>query len=165
MADYLSEVERDEARIAFDRSDKATSGLISISELRETLRLLRQEPTIEEVVELIAGVDEEGRGEIDFDGFCKLLGGQKLFQRKPREDDSDTLDAFVALVKSQFFFLFFFSVVYLFISFIQPQRLFFKISKFQFFLKGRERGQDWEHQAGEASDGDRDLWTSSERGR
>jgi hypothetical protein len=34
---------------------------------------------------------------IDFDGFCQLLGGQKVVLGKTKEDDSDTLDAFVAL--------------------------------------------------------------------
>eukprot|EP00162_Nutomonas_longa_P001885 comp12462_c0_seq1/m.16342 comp12462_c0_seq1/g.16342 ORF comp12462_c0_seq1/g.16342 comp12462_c0_seq1/m.16342 type:complete len:233 (-) comp12462_c0_seq1:554-1252(-) len=95
---FLTETEWEKARAAFEISDADGSGSIDIWELRDTLHRLGQDPTLEEVVEMVAAVDKEEKGVIDFEGFVQLLGSQKVLLGKTKErDDSETLDAFVAL--------------------------------------------------------------------
>jgi Ca2+-binding EF-hand superfamily protein len=96
-ATYLSEAELERARVAFDKVDLDKSGSIDLVELREALRELGQEPTVEELVKIIADIDEDMNGLIDFEDFIQLVGDQKVgLTRRPR-DNQDTLDAFVAL--------------------------------------------------------------------
>jgi hypothetical protein len=68
MASFLSESERDRAKAAFEKSDADGSGAIDIWELRDTLRELGQEPTLEEVVEMVA--DGAFFGLVFFFFFC-----------------------------------------------------------------------------------------------
>lgn len=93
---YLSEAEKDRARAVFDKFDKDKSGTIDMWELRDALRELGQEPTVDELVEIIAEIDTDENGVIDFNDFIQLVGDQKVVLRS-RDDDSDTLDAFIAL--------------------------------------------------------------------
>eukprot|EP00163_Fabomonas_tropica_P015000 TRINITY_DN2732_c0_g1_i2.p1 TRINITY_DN2732_c0_g1~~TRINITY_DN2732_c0_g1_i2.p1 ORF type:complete len:141 (+),score=22.87 TRINITY_DN2732_c0_g1_i2:80-502(+) len=55
-----------------------------------------QEPTEEELIEMVAEADEDESGYIEFDEFVKLIANQKVVKTH-REDDKDTLDAFVAM--------------------------------------------------------------------
>eukprot|EP00163_Fabomonas_tropica_P027253 TRINITY_DN5194_c0_g1_i1.p1 TRINITY_DN5194_c0_g1~~TRINITY_DN5194_c0_g1_i1.p1 ORF type:complete len:165 (-),score=48.47 TRINITY_DN5194_c0_g1_i1:151-645(-) len=96
MALSLSQDEMDKARAAFEQYDADGSGGIDIWELRDALKSLGQEPTEEELIQIISEVDDDEKGVIEFPAFLKLVANQKVVH-KSREDDSDTLDAFVAL--------------------------------------------------------------------
>eukprot|EP00899_Mesostigma_viride_P021922 jgi/Mesvir1/29731/Mv00960-RA.1 len=92
----LEQEEIDRARAAFGRFDKDGSGTIDTSELRVTLQALGQNPTDEELFIMISQVDDDNSGEIEFSEFLKVIQQQKSMQARA-EDDSDTLEAFVAL--------------------------------------------------------------------
>ena len=55
-----------------------------------------QEPTDEELFDMIAEVDSDGSGEIDFPEFLKVIMAQKA-KVAGQDDESDTVDAFIAL--------------------------------------------------------------------
>merc|ERR1712072_1554201 len=55
-----------------------------------------QNPTDDELFDMIAEVDEDTSGEIDFGEFMKVIMGQKE-KMANQDDESDTLDAFIAL--------------------------------------------------------------------
>mmetsp|Transcript_59918 Transcript_59918/g.95216 ORF Transcript_59918/g.95216 Transcript_59918/m.95216 type:complete len:153 (-) Transcript_59918:19-477(-) len=70
----LSDQELQEFKEAFSILDKSGKGRISISELRDFIRSLGQiDPTEDEVQTLIAKVDIEKKGSIDFPQFLKLM--------------------------------------------------------------------------------------------
>jgi len=93
---FLSNEEIEACRKAFANFDKDQSGAIDMWELRATLQSMGQEPSDEELFDMIAEVDSDGSGEIDFAEFLKVIGSQKTKQAG-RDDESDTVDAFIAL--------------------------------------------------------------------
>eukprot|EP00316_Scyphosphaera_apsteinii_P022478 CAMPEP_0119307484 /NCGR_PEP_ID=MMETSP1333-20130426/7968_1 /TAXON_ID=418940 /ORGANISM="Scyphosphaera apsteinii, Strain RCC1455" /LENGTH=153 /DNA_ID=CAMNT_0007311037 /DNA_START=13 /DNA_END=474 /DNA_ORIENTATION=- len=92
----LSNDEIEACREAFARFDKDHSGAIDMWELRATLQSMGQDPTDEELFDMIAEVDSDGSGEIDFAEFLKVISSQKSKLAK-QDDESDTVDAFIAL--------------------------------------------------------------------
>ena len=115
----LSQEEIDGCREAFLAFDKDRSGTIDIYELRDVLEAMGQQPTEEELFQLLNSVDEDGTGEIDFAEFLKgvslcitliCIGQQIFFNKKclllviehqktraeDADDEGDMLDAFVA---------------------------------------------------------------------
>ena len=46
---------------------------------------------------MIAEVDDDGNGTIEFGEFLELISSQKVQSRSQRDDDSDTIEAFVAM--------------------------------------------------------------------
>ena len=57
-----------ELRDAFRLYDKQGNGYINVSDLREILRALEDKITEEELDEMIAEIDTDGSGTVDFDG-------------------------------------------------------------------------------------------------
>jgi Ca2+-binding protein (EF-Hand superfamily) len=84
MADLLTQEQIKMYKEAFNVFDKNGTGRISTKELGVIMRSLKQNPTEEELAELIAEVDQDGNGEIDFNEF--------LFMMAKRTKDSDMLD-------------------------------------------------------------------------
>ena len=70
---------------AFALFDLDCNGFITNDELGTVLRKMGQEPTDEEVAQMIAEIDEDGDGTIDFDEFCELM-------EKRMSDDSTEAD-------------------------------------------------------------------------
>lgn len=62
-------------RRAFDLFDKDGSGRISPHELARVMRSLGQNPTRQEITEMMSGFDDNADGEIDFDEFVSLYAG------------------------------------------------------------------------------------------
>ncbi|TMS39012.1 hypothetical protein L596_005613 [Steinernema carpocapsae] len=69
----LSHQEIDEFREAFVLFDKDKSGTISTDELGIAMRSLGQNPTEQEMLELINEVDLDGNGQIEFPEFCVMM--------------------------------------------------------------------------------------------
>ena len=92
----LSKVEMEQCREAFLKFDKDGSGTIDSSELKATLQSLGQSPTDEELFDMIAQVDEDASGEIEFSEFLQVISLQKEAAAK-LGDETDTLEAFAAL--------------------------------------------------------------------
>ena len=58
---------------AFALFDLDGNGFITNDELGTVLRKMGQEPTEEEIVQMINEIDEDGDRTIDFDEFCELM--------------------------------------------------------------------------------------------
>jgi calmodulin len=65
----------DEIKQAFQLFDNDGNGYISTSELRQVMATLGENPTDQEVAELMQEADENGDGQIDFQEFVKLMNG------------------------------------------------------------------------------------------
>ncbi|KAJ8542385.1 hypothetical protein ON010_g12427 [Phytophthora cinnamomi] len=113
----LAQDEIDACREAFLAFDKDRSGTIDVWELRQVLEGKRsicgvfdaflpiseclyavamgQQPTEEELFQMISEVDEDMSGAIDFAEFLQVIDNQKD-RAAMFEDDSDMIDAFVA---------------------------------------------------------------------
>eukprot|EP00939_MAST-03C_sp_MAST-3C-sp1_P000180 g180.t1 len=95
MPTQLTQEEIDSCRDAFLKYDKDRSGTIDQWELKEVLEAMGQNPTDEELFQMINDVDENASGSIDFSEFLKVVELQKERVAK-FDDESDILDAFVA---------------------------------------------------------------------
>ena len=69
----FSEEERNQLKQAFALFDLDGNGFITNDELGTVLRKMGQEPTDEEIEQMIHEIDEDGDGTIDFDEFCELM--------------------------------------------------------------------------------------------
>ncbi len=58
------------------------SGTISCNELKVAMRALGFEPKKEEIKKLIAEVDKEGKGEIDFNEFLELMARKMVTKKR-----------------------------------------------------------------------------------
>jgi Ca2+-binding EF-hand superfamily protein len=72
------------------------SGTIDAWELKETLKAMGQNPTDEEVFQMLSQVDDDGSGSIEFPEFLKVIEAQKEASAA-QNDESDLIDAFVAM--------------------------------------------------------------------
>lgn len=91
----LSQDEIDACREAFLAFDKDGSGTIDVWELRQVLEAMGQQPTEEELFQMISEVDEDMSGAIDFAEFLQVIDNQKD-RAALYDDESDMVDAFVA---------------------------------------------------------------------
>ncbi|XP_058873157.1 troponin C type 1b (slow) isoform X1 [Acipenser ruthenus] len=70
----LTEEQKNEFKAAFDIFiQDAEDGCISTKELGKVMRMLGQNPTPEELTEMIDEVDEDGSGTVDFDEFLVMM--------------------------------------------------------------------------------------------
>ncbi|KAL8429178.1 hypothetical protein Efla_006314 [Eimeria flavescens] len=81
----LTDEQRQEIREAFDLFDTDGSGCIDAKELKVAMRALGFEPKKDEIRKLIASVDAEGTGSIEFADFLSLMT-QKILARDPKEE-------------------------------------------------------------------------------
>jgi calmodulin len=78
------------------RLTPSRSPQIDASELKATLNAMGQNPTEEEIFQMISQVDDDNSGEIEFAEFMKVIENQKASAAKA-SDETDTIEAFVAL--------------------------------------------------------------------
>lgn len=72
----LSQAQLQEYQEAFQLFDKDDSGKISVGELREVLKSLGQNPTEQELKNMIQEVDQNNDDEIDLDEFIHMMTKQ-----------------------------------------------------------------------------------------
>jgi len=70
-----AEAMQEELREAFRMYDKDGHGFIPTSSLREILRALDDKLTEDELDEMIAEIDTDGSGTVDFDEFMEMMTG------------------------------------------------------------------------------------------
>ena len=90
MLDDISQERRKEYKDAFEMFDKNKDGVITTKELANIMRSLNQDPTEEELNEMIEEVDLDKNGEVDFEEFITLMN------RRSKEIDieEEVLNAF-----------------------------------------------------------------------
>ena len=81
----LTEEQRQEIKEAFDLFDTDGSGTIDAKELKVAMRALGFEPKKEDIKRMIAELDVEGNGVIEFGAFLDLMT-TKMAERDPREE-------------------------------------------------------------------------------
>lgn len=72
------------------------SGTIDVAELRAAMEALGQHPSDEELLAMIALVDDDNSGQIEFAEFLKVVESHRVGPGRA-EDDADTVAAFVAM--------------------------------------------------------------------
>jgi len=70
-----AEAMQEELREAFRLYDKEGNGYIKTTDLREILRALDDKLTEDELDEMIAEIDTDGSGTVDFDEFMEMMTG------------------------------------------------------------------------------------------
>jgi len=80
----LSDDEVGDLKEAFSMFDIDGDGTITIVELKEVMKSLGQNPTENELKQMIKSVDDNGDNEIDFEEFLILMSS-----KKPGNDDPD----------------------------------------------------------------------------
>merc|ERR1711966_419437 len=81
----LTEEQLDEIREAFSLFDSDASGMIDIRELKAAMRALGFEVKNEELKKMVADVDNDGNGTIEFAEFLGMMTG-KMGEKDSRED-------------------------------------------------------------------------------
>ena len=69
----LTEEQIDELREAFALFDVSGDGLVNVKEMQVIMRSLGQNPTEEEILDIMKEIDPKSEGETDFEGFLKLM--------------------------------------------------------------------------------------------
>ncbi|KAI6213368.1 Calmodulin [Aphelenchoides besseyi] len=91
----LTVEEIDEFREAFMMFDKDGNGTISTKELGVAMRSLGQNPTEQEILEMINEVDIDGNGQIEFPEFWQVIsalsGNNVMMKRMMKETDSEMI--------------------------------------------------------------------------
>ncbi len=92
---HLSHEEQEKCRVSFLRFDKDRNGTIDAFELRAALEAFGQRPSDEELFAMIAEVDTNANGVVDYAEFVRVLECHKA-RVEALGNDSDLVDAFVA---------------------------------------------------------------------
>merc|ERR1712127_294403 len=87
----LSEEQMEEIREAFNLFDGDQSGAIDVRELKAAMRALGFEVKNEELKKMVADVDGDGNGTIEFGEFLSMMTG-KMGEKDSREDDEELQD-------------------------------------------------------------------------
>merc|ERR1719508_347553 len=69
----MAELTMDELKAAFRLFDDTGEGFIHVLTFRNILKEIDEEFTDEELDDIIADIDLDGSGTIDFDEFCKIM--------------------------------------------------------------------------------------------
>merc|ERR1712195_228039 len=85
MGGGLSEEQLDEVREAFGLFDADASGSIDVRELKAAMRALGFGIKNEELKKMVADVDTDGSGMIEFGEFLEMMTG-KMGEKDSRED-------------------------------------------------------------------------------
>lgn len=85
LIERLSEEQIAEFKEAFQIFDTDGDGTISTKELCTAMRSLGQNPSEEEIAEIISKVDEDNSGTVDFNEFLGLMA-KKLIEAENEED-------------------------------------------------------------------------------
>eukprot|EP01122_Echinamoeba_exundans_P007377 TRINITY_DN2258_c0_g1_i1.p1 TRINITY_DN2258_c0_g1~~TRINITY_DN2258_c0_g1_i1.p1 ORF type:complete len:157 (+),score=56.77 TRINITY_DN2258_c0_g1_i1:23-472(+) len=93
MAESLSEEQIAEFKEAFSLFDKDGDGSITNKELGIVMRSLGQNPTEAELQQMIAEVDTDGNGTIDFPEFLTLMA-KKMVSQDSEEDIREAFKVF-----------------------------------------------------------------------
>ncbi|KAK8709646.1 hypothetical protein V6N13_060659 [Hibiscus sabdariffa] len=83
MGDILTEEQVSEFKEAFNFFDKDGDGCITVEELATVIRSLDQNPSEEELQDMIKEVDADGNGSIEFSEFLSLMA------KKMQESDAE----------------------------------------------------------------------------
>ncbi|XP_056021985.1 uncharacterized protein LOC125651292 [Ostrea edulis] len=78
-------------RETFRLFDKDGDGTVNCDELGTVMRQLGQEPSDEELRQMIAEVDEDGSGEIEFEEFCAMMANR---MNQPIDSPKELIEAF-----------------------------------------------------------------------
>ncbi len=97
MVENLSEDTINQFRIIFELFDKDNSGTITTKELGTVMRNLGQNPSEEELKQMIREVDLNGNGTIDFKEFMCLM----VKKMKDNDFDEELQEAFKVFDKDQ----------------------------------------------------------------
>lgn len=81
----ITDEEMKEYQIAFKLFDRDGNGTISSKELGVAMRSLGQNPTEQELLDMVNEVDLDGSGTIDFEEFCQMM------KRMNKENDSEMI--------------------------------------------------------------------------
>ena len=92
---HLSQEEQEKCRVSFLRFDKDRNGTIDAFELRQALECFGQRPSDEDLFAMIAEVDTNANGVVDYAEFVRVLENHKA-RVEALGNDSDLVDAFVA---------------------------------------------------------------------
>jgi len=76
MVEEDAEAIQQELREAFRLYDKEGNGYINVSDLRDILRALDDNLAEDELDEMIAEIDTDGSGTVDFDEFLEMMTGE-----------------------------------------------------------------------------------------
>ncbi|CAL1612794.1 unnamed protein product [Knipowitschia caucasica] len=76
---------KQEIQEAFDLFDTDGTGVIDVKELKVAMRALGFEPKKEDIKKMIADVDKEGSGTIDFDDFLSMMS-TKMSEKDSKEE-------------------------------------------------------------------------------
>jgi len=73
MAEALSESELEELREVFDMMDKDKGGSLNVEEVKQLLDMLGMKMRMDEVEAMVAEIDHDHSGEVEFDEFVKVM--------------------------------------------------------------------------------------------
>ncbi|XP_020773258.1 uncharacterized protein cetn4 [Boleophthalmus pectinirostris] len=82
--DVTAEIKQ-EIKDAFDLFDTDGTGVIDVKELKVAMRALGFEPKKEEIKKMIADIDKEGSGTINFDDFLNMMTA-KMSEKDSKEE-------------------------------------------------------------------------------
>merc|ERR1711924_32364 len=87
----LTDEQLDEIREAFSLFDADASGMIDIRELKAAMRALGFEVKNEELKKMVADIDNDGNGTIEFTEFLQMMTG-KMGEKDSREEIGENID-------------------------------------------------------------------------
>lgn len=91
--DQLSQEQIDEFKEAFKLFDRDGDGTVDVDELGTVMKSLGQEPTEQEIRDMISEVDNDGSGSIEFPEFLQLMA-KKMNDTDTEQEIKDAFKVF-----------------------------------------------------------------------